>query len=195
MGMHEVAGDGEPEAGAARSGRARKRLEQPVAGAGWQAGSVVGNGDDEAPVHRARRYVDAAGAGLQRVLAEIGEDAEQLVAIGLERDLSRDLIAPGHLAIGSSRQHGADLVDQRAQGEASTVERRRTFAGEGHGLAAEVDGAVDGGEQGRRQAPHLRIVAAGQAVGDELRRRQDVAQIVVDLGHGHAQCRQPRLLL
>jgi len=34
----------------------------------------------------------------------------------------------------------------------------------------------------------------GQPVGDEARRRQDVAQIVVDLGHRSAERRQPRTL-
>ena len=41
----------------------------------------------------------------------------------------------------------------------------------------------------------VRVLAHFQAVGEELRRGQDVAQIVADLGHGPAKLGQPLLLL
>ena len=42
---------------------------------------------------------------------------------------------------------------------------------------------------------HARIREARQLVGDQLRRRQDVAQVVIDLGDGETERRQPPLLL
>ena len=55
-------------------------------------------------------------------------------------------------------------------------------------------GAVDGGEQGLGVAPHLGIAAGGQPVGDQGRRREDVAQIVIDLADRAAQSGEPGLL-
>src|SRR5262249_28158610 len=110
-------------------------------------------------------------------------------------DLGRDVAEPDLPAVYLRGQGGADLLDQVAQGEALAVQLRRALAREGQRLRAEVDGAVDGGEQGRRHLLDLRVVAAGEAVCHQLGRGQDVAEIVVDLGDGGAERGQARLLL
>ena len=59
---------------------------------------------------------------------------------------------------------------------------------------AEVDRARQRADQLRRRPPHRRVGARLDPVGDELRRRQQVAQVVADLGHRAAEPRQPLLL-
>ena len=60
---------------------------------------------------------------------------------------------------------------------------------------AERDGALQRAHQFRREALHPRIGHAGELVGQQLRGRQQVAQIMVDLGDREAKGGEPALLM
>ena len=59
---------------------------------------------------------------------------------------------------------------------------------------AERDGAVERGDELRHEALNRRIRNVDETVGDELRIRQHVAQVVIDLRDGEAELREPVLL-
>ena len=187
MGAHQLAGDGQAEAGPARVRRAGKRLEQVCARARRESGAVVGHVDDEAVVVAARGDLDLGGAGLDGVLAQVAEHPVQLLAVGGNLEVFLDQAMPPRLAVELLRQGGADLPHQFAQVEAAEIDRRGALAGEVQRLGAEVDRAVDGAEQGRRGPAHLRVLALDQAVRHQARGGQDVAQVVADLGDAGAE--------
>ena len=60
---------------------------------------------------------------------------------------------------------------------------------------AEVDGALQRAHQLWRKALHARIGHAGELVRQQLRGRQQIAQVVVDLGDGKPECCEPALLM
>src|SRR6195952_2727073 len=64
----------------------------------------------------------------------------------------------------------------------------------GEGRLAEADGASEGGDEARRDALHRRVRGAFEAVPEELRRRQQVAKLVVDLADREAELGQAALL-
>ncbi len=73
---------------------------------------------------------------------------------------------------------------------------RRRFLGaaKAQRVVAEVDGAVERGDELGRKALHGRIGDGRQAIRQELGVGQHAAQVVVDLAHREAELRQPRLL-
>ena len=73
--------------------------------------------------------------------------------------------------------------------------RRRTGAGSCGAAIGEHafrigHGAVERAQQLRREGLHGRVLDPAQPVGDQLRRGQDVAHVVVDLGDGEAEIGQ-----
>ncbi|MCY1300880.1 hypothetical protein D9M70_504660 [compost metagenome] len=65
----------------------------------------------------------------------------------------------------------------------------------GEDLARIADSPVDGAQQGRGETLDHGIIHVGQAVGDQLCRRQNIAHVVVDLRHGKAKLGKALLLL
>ena len=88
----------------------------------------------------------------------------------------------------------ADLLDQRLQPQQLAPRRRLLGAPEAQRVVAEVDGAVERGDELGREALHGRIGDGGQAIRQQLRVGQHAAQVVVDLAHREAELREPRLL-
>ena len=62
-------------------------------------------------------------------------------------------------------------------------------------LRQEADGAVEAADEFRREPLHRRVVDHRQAVGNQMRRGQHVAEVMAHLGNGKAQGREPALLL
>jgi hypothetical protein len=72
---------------------------------------------------------------------------------------------------------------------------RRSGAAVGQRRLAERNGALQRAHQFRRKALHPRIRHAGELVRQQLRRGQQVAQVVVDLGYRQAEGGEPALLM
>ena len=82
---------------------------------------------------------------------------------------------PDVLAVDRLRQGGADVVRQLAQIEVAELEMGRPSRVKLRVWAQRLTARSMGLDQGRRDALDLRIVAALQPVGDQERRREDVA--------------------
>ncbi len=95
------------------------------------------------------------------------------------------------------RQSGgfADLGDHRFDQDHAAVGGGLLGAAIGQRRLAERDGALQRAHQLRRKALHPRIRHAGELVRQQLRGRQEIAQIVVDLRHRKAKRGEPALLM
>ena len=89
----------------------------------------------------------------------------------------------------------AHLGDHRLDQDHAAVGRGFLGAAIGQRRLAERDGALQRAHQFRRKALHPRIGHAGELVRQQLRRRQQIAQIVVDLGDREAERGEPALLM
>ncbi len=89
----------------------------------------------------------------------------------------------------------ADLGDHRLDQDHAAVGRGLLGAAIGQRRLAERDGALQRAHQLRREALHPRIGHAGELVRQQLRGRQQVAQIVVDLRDRKAKRGEPALLM
>ena len=78
--------------------------------------------------------------------------------------------------------------------EALALRRRLLRLAEIEGAGTQPDGAIERGDQLRHEPLHALVLDAAQAVGEELRARKHVAQIVADLAHGEAKGGEPVLL-
>ena len=87
-----------------------------------------------------------------------------------------------------------DVVDQAVERDQPPLGRRLAGAAIGERRLGVGDGAVERGDQLRREALHRRVGQAADAVGEELRRGEEVAQVVVDLRHGEAEIGEMALL-
>ena len=102
---------------------------------------------------------------------------------------------PGDRGIGGKPCGFADLGHHRLDQDHAAVGRGLLGAAIGQRRLAERDGALQRAHQLRRKALHPRIGHAGELVGQQLRGRQQVAQIVVDLGDRKAERGEPALLM
>ncbi len=197
MAARQIARDGKPKPRAARFCRCGEGLKQLFPHRGRDARPRIANLDLHAApfAHRINRNRPAL-AGLQRlggIAHEIEQDAMQLFAIGIHHQRRIDPVL--------ERQHRrhphrlAHIIDNRREQNGFAFR----WALVGAAIAQRVGGKrhrpVERGDQPRRQPLHHRIVDRRQPFGGQLRTRQYVAQIVLDLGDRAAQGRKPRLLL
>ena len=87
-----------------------------------------------------------------------------------------------------------DVVDKLPQPKPAARRRRLLGAAIGEHALGIGDGAIERTQQLRRESLHRRIPDAAQPVGQELHRSQDVAHVVIDLGHGEAKVGEMFLL-
>ncbi len=198
MGAHQFAGDAEAEARAAGPTTYGERLEQLGDHVIRHAGPVVADADQQKGAAVLRLDGDRAGAGIEGIAAEIGEYAVQQVTVGADAPLTVQRIGPvahhvGIGVLGLLLQRHAHLIDQVGQVEFAEP-RRRSVAHILDGVAGEPCGAVDGVHDGGSELARALVVAACQAVGQQPRRRQDVAQVVVDLVGSSADLGEAALL-
>ena len=141
------------------------------------------------------RAAGAAFQRLQRIAREIEQDAEQLVVIGLDDEPALDRADPADRRVGAETERLVHLLDQRLEQNLPAVRRRLLHAAVGQRRLAEGDGAFERVHQFRRETLHARIGNFGEPVGEQLRRGQQIAQIVIDLGHREPERREPALLM
>ena len=202
MAAHQLGGDGQPEAEAALARAALERREQVVARLGGQAGAGVADTDPPGRIRVARAQFDRSRrAGrldrLARVAHEVRQHPMQLLAvrphgqarrhIGDERDARRLAARRQPLAL----DH---VLDQRTQRDMGQRGRRLFGLAKGQRAFAQVHRPADRADQLWRGARHGGILAVFHPVGEKLRRGQDVAQVMADLGHRATELRQPFLL-
>ena len=87
----------------------------------------------------------------------------------------------------SARAELGDLPHELAEVEPPPVGRLLARGAVGQGRLAELDRPVERRDQARGEALRERIGNCRQAVGNELRRRQHVAQVVIDARDRHAE--------
>ena len=198
MGTCEFLRDGKAKARAAAARRAAERSKQVLARLLWQAGAGVGH------AHAAHTVLalgtdgkaaddGAAGLarhGLHRVAAEVGEDPEQLLGIGVDLEIRIDIVDEFDAAAFVDSEHALHFVDQLAKAQAAAGGRRflRTAIGE-HALRI-GHGAVESAHESGRERLDGGVLHRAQAIGHELRRGQDVAHVVIDLGDREAKIGQ-----
>ena len=98
------------------------------------------------------------------------------------------------MPLGVDAEHALHLLDQLAQPQPAARRRRLLGAAVGKHAFGIGDGAVERAQQLRREGLHGRILDQAQAVRHQLRRGQDVAHVVVDLGDGQAEIGKVLLL-
>ncbi len=124
------------------------------------------------------------------VPAEILDDAQNVVWIGEDFETGRDVdMIVDRLGVLRARRLD-DLSDEFAEIEGPPVWRLFASRPVGQGRLAELDRAVERGYQPGRETLRQRVGNCGQPIGDELRRREHVAQVVIDSRHRHAELRQ-----
>ena len=87
-----------------------------------------------------------------------------------------------------------DLVDQAVEPDQAAGGRRLAGAAIGERRLGEGDGAVERGDQLRREALDGRVGQAAEPVGEELRRGEHVPEVVIDLRHREAEIGEVTLL-
>ena len=126
---------------------------------------------------------------------EIKQDAEQLIVIGLDHEPALDRADPADRSVGAEAERLVHFLDQRLEQDLPALRRRLLQAAVGQRRLAKRDGALERVHQLRRETLHAGIGNLGQPVGKQLRRGQQVAQIVIDLGHRKAERGEPALLV
>ncbi|MBM3560478.1 MAG: hypothetical protein FJX53_11500 [Alphaproteobacteria bacterium] len=79
------------------------------------------------------------------------------------------------------------------QAEATTFERCAAAAREVQCLRPQADGAIDGLDEQPGETSHFGLLQRRQPIGQQHRRRQDAALVVVDLADRLAQRCEPRV--
>ena len=120
---------------------------------------------------------------LAGVLQQVDEDAGHLLAIDAEGHAVGHAVVEGDVGVAGEAGVEGGVVDQRPQADRHRLRRRRALAAVVEHRLGKADGAVEGGDEARREALDLGVVETGHLVGEQLRRGQRVAQVVVDLGH------------
>ena len=112
------------------------------------------------------------------------------LSLGPDRDRVLDHAA----LVLASRNLGGNITDQPGEIEMLQLRRGCTLVGKTEGPAAQSHGTVDGAQQRRRNPLHVGIGAVRHMIGNKLCRRQDIAQVVIDLSDcGPERC-QPGAL-
>ena len=106
-----------------------------------------------------------------------------------------DRADPGDRGVGGEPGGFAHLGDHGLDQDHAAVGRGLLRAAIGQRRLAERDGALQRAHQFWRKALHPGIGHAGELVGQQLRGRQQVAQIVIDLGDRKAKRCEPALLM
>ena len=87
------------------------------------------------------------------------------------------------------------LLDQRLDLDGLALGRRLLRRAVRQRRLAERDGALERAHQLGREALHLGVGQGRKLVGEKLRRGQQIAQIVIDLGDREAERGEPALLM
>src|SRR5207249_3972857 len=133
MGTDDLGGDGETEAGAAGPRAALEGLEEVAAGTLAHARAGVADTDRNAgavaaAAHRQAaddgRALVAAVQGLRGVPAEIDEDAEELVGVGVDLEPGRHLVLEGDGGVADKAEGVGDVVDQAVERDKPAFGRR-----------------------------------------------------------------------
>ncbi len=192
----DLAGDVQAQPCAAGLGGADEGLEEVLAdGRGDARAGVHELDDDDAVLAPALSRDQPAGLAerLGGVGDEVREDAEELIAVGLDLQGQRQVVAPAPALAVTGHGRGAG-IEERPQRHPGAAQLRRFAAGEGEGLGAEPGRPLQRLEQPRHHALDLGIVAGVEAVGQQHRRGEDVAEVVVDLADRRPQRREPLAL-
>ena len=138
----------------------------------------------------------AALERLQRIAHEVEHDAEELFGIGIHHQPALDRADPAHRrAAGIETQRLPHVLDQGLERDRAAVGRRLLHAAVGQCRLAERDGALERAHELGCEALHMRIGDLRQPLGEQLRRGQQVAQVVVDLRHRQPERGEMVLLL
>ena len=187
-----------PSPGAAAARRAAEGLEQAGDGLRGHAGTVVADANvDEAPAARgADGDAAAVGAGqrLGRVAPEVEEHAKDLLAVGVEDEAGVDRVLDPDPVGERQAERDGDVVDQRVQLEGHPRRFGLLGAAVAENVGAQGGRAIERAHQRRCHPLDLGILAPGQTVGNQLRGREDVAEVMVDLADGGAERGQVVLL-
>ena len=137
-------------------------------------------------------------ARLQRlhgIARDIDQHAEQLIVVGLHGEPALDRDDPADRHVEGKAERLVHLLDQRLDLDRLALGRRLLRGAVGQRRLAEGDGALERAHQLGREALHLRVGQRRQLVGEKLRGGEQIAQVVIDLGHRQAERRQPVLLM
>ena len=149
MGVDELGGDGEAEAGAAFARHALKRLEEMGLRPLRDARSGIAHVD-----HRHRPFAPrgdddlarAVALALQRlhgVAAKIAQHAEELIAVGIDLELRRNVERPVDEIGPRQPKPVTNLGDEGGKLERLALGRRLLRLAEIEGAGAQPDGAVE----------------------------------------------------
>ena len=116
---------------------------------------------------------------LHRVACEIEQHAEELVGIGIDLEPALDRADPAQRRSRIEPQRLAHVLDQQLERDRPAVGRRLLHAAVGQGRLAERDRALERHHELGRKTLHVRIGNLCQPLGKELRRGEEVAQVVI----------------
>ena len=137
-------------------------------------------------------------ARLQRlhgVARDIDQHPEQLVVVGLDGEAALDRDDPADRHVEGKPERLVHLLDQRLDLDRLALGRRLLRAAIGQRRLAEGDGALERAHQLGREALHLRVGHVRELVGEQLRGGEQIAQVVIDLGHRQPERGEPALLM
>ena len=156
---------------------------------------VVGADRREADRRRAAVLRAAVAQHLGGVAAEVLDHPLHVVGIGEKLEFRRNVDGVSDRARRCSAS-AVSTIWRTSSRRSKRRRRRRLFApaAVGERRLAEQDGAVERRHQPRRETLGERIGDGRQAVGNELRGREHVAQVVVDARDRHAELGQPLAL-
>ena len=135
MGAHQIGRDGEAEAGSAGFGSTLKGLEQASAQMFGDAGAVVGDAHRDDGTFAPGLQCDGAVLELQclrlavldrlgRVAHQVGQDAEELIAVGIDGEVLRHIVVEHDPARGFDRDALDHLIDEQVEDELVAPGRR-----------------------------------------------------------------------
>ena len=134
---------------------------------------------------------------MRRIAHKIEHDAVELFGIGVDFDRGIDLVREcERLFCGFAGAIGFDgFVDDGRQRHDAPDGRMFVGAAVAQRVRRQRHRAIERSDKARRQALHDGIVDFRKPVRCQLCAREDVSEIVLDLGDGRAKRRKPRLLL
>ena len=201
MTAHQLGRNGQTQPRATFAGGAAERDKQRLLRLGGQARPGIGDLNVPDIGQILRRNGDHAGlaGGGQRLTGiahEVLHHTKELLGIGAQGKARRHIIAQ----LKSRPIKGQPLAFEHIRHQPAQLEhgeRRRGLFGapEGQRRFAQRHRARDRIHQLRRQPPDQRILRHFDPVGKKLRRGQDIAQIMADLGHRPAKLGQTLFLL
>ena len=120
---------------------------------------------------------------LHGVTCEIEQHPEHVIVVGVHLEPALDGDDPADIARGIEPECLVNLIHQPLDRNHPAIRRRFLRATIGQCRLAELDRALERAHKLWREALYPRIAHARQLIRDQLRRRQHVAQIMVDLRH------------